>query len=62
VLISNLAETQEVPGFCAEHGIAHDIQMLDIKDINDADKAVEKGEVRFRYVIAISTLRAEDAE
>lgn len=51
-----------MPGFCAEHGIAHDIQMLDIKDINDADKAVEKGEVRFRYVIDMSTLRAEDAE
>ncbi len=58
-LIGSIAETQEVLDFCAEHGVAHDIQMLDIKDINDAYKEVEKGDVRFRYVIDMATLTPE---
>ena len=58
-LIGSIAETQEVLDFCAEHGVAHDIQILDIKDINDAYKEVEKGDVRFRYVIDMSTLQPE---
>lgn len=60
-LIGSIAETQEVLNFCAEHGISHDIQLLDIKGINDAYKEVEKGDVRFRYVIDLATLKAEDA-
>ncbi len=60
-LIGSIAETQEVLNFCAEHGIAHDVQLLDIKDINDAYKEVEKGDVRFRYVIDLATLNAQDA-
>lgn len=58
-LIGNIAETQEILDFCAKHGIGPDIEMLDIKDINDAYDKVEKGEVRFRYVIDMSTLKAE---
>lgn len=60
-LIGNLADTQEVLEFCAKHGISHDIQMIDIKDVNDAYKRIEDGEVRFRYVIDMSTLKPEDA-
>ena len=55
-LIGNLAETQEVLDLCAEHGIAPQVEMLDIKDINDAFTRVENGEVRFRYVIDMATL------
>lgn len=58
-LIGSIAETQEILGFCAEHNIAPDIQMLDIKDINDAYSKVEDGESRFRFVIDIATLRNE---
>ena len=58
-LIGSIAETQEVLDFCAEHNIAPDIQMLDIKDINDAYKKVEDGEVRFRYVIDMATLKQQ---
>jgi uncharacterized zinc-type alcohol dehydrogenase-like protein len=60
-LIGSIRETQEVLEFCAEHNIAPDIQMLDIKDINDAYKKVENGEVRFRYVIDMATLKSEQA-
>lgn len=59
-LIGSIAETQEVLDFCAEHGVAPDIQVIDIKDVNDAYKDVEKGEVRFRYVIDMATLQADE--
>ena len=56
-LIGSIAETQEVLDFCAEHNIGPDIQVIPITEINDAYKKVEDGEVRFRYVIDISTLK-----
>jgi uncharacterized zinc-type alcohol dehydrogenase-like protein len=55
-LIGSIAETQEVLDFCAEKGIAAEIEIIDIADINDAfDKMVDE-DVRFRYVIDNSTL------
>ena len=59
-LIGNLADTQEVLDFCAEHGIGPDIEVIDISDVNDAYKKVEKGEVRFRYVIDMGSLKRDD--
>ena len=55
-LIGSLDETQAVLDHCAEHGIAPDIEIIDIADINDAFKRVNKGEVRFRYVIDMASL------
>ncbi len=58
-LIGSIAETQEVLDFCAEHGIASDVQVIPIQEINTAMKRVEKGDVRFRYVIDMATLAAD---
>ena len=60
-LIGNLADTQEVLDLCAEHGIGPDVQVIAIQDINDAYRKVEKGDVRFRYVIDMATLKHEEA-
>jgi uncharacterized zinc-type alcohol dehydrogenase-like protein len=60
-LIGNIANTQEVLDFCAEHDIGPDIQIVPIQEVNDAYRKVEKGEVRFRYVIDMATLTLEDA-
>ena len=60
-IIGSIAETQEVLDFCAEHGIAPDIQVIPIQQVNHAYSAVERGEVRFRYVIDIASLREEQA-
>ena len=60
-IIGSIAETQEVLDFCAEHGIAPDIQVIPIQQINQAYKDVERGDVRFRYVIDIASLREEQA-
>jgi uncharacterized zinc-type alcohol dehydrogenase-like protein len=55
-LIGSIAETQEVLDFCSAHGIAPDIQVIDIESINEAYAKVEAGEVRYRYVIDMATL------
>ena len=55
-LIGGMPETQEVLDFCADHGIACDIEMLDINDINAAYERVQRGDVRYRFVIDMSTL------
>ena len=57
-LIGSIAETREVLEFCAQKGITPDIQMVKMADINDAFARVNKGEVRFRYVIDMAGLQA----
>jgi len=59
-LIGNLADTQEVLEFCAKHAIGPEIELIDIADVNDAYDKVEKGEVRFRYVIDMASLKSTE--
>ena len=59
-LIGNLADTQEVLDFCAEKGIGPDIEIIDIQDVNEAYKKVEKGDVRFRYVIDMASIKRHE--
>ncbi|MFV0387801.1 MAG: NAD(P)-dependent alcohol dehydrogenase [Pyrinomonadaceae bacterium] len=54
--IGGIAETQEMLDFCAEHDIVSDIELIDIKDIKTAFERMEKGDVRYRFVIDISTI------
>lgn len=58
-IIGGTVETQEVLDFCAEHNILPEVQMIDIKDINDAFDKVKDEEVRFRYVIDMASLKKE---
>ncbi len=61
-LIGSIAETQEILDFCAEHQIAPDVQVIPIQEVNEAYRKIKKGDVRFRYVIDIASLRGELAE
>lgn len=61
-LIGSIRETQEVLDFCAEHGIAPDVEMIDIQDINSAYKRMKNEDVRFRYVIDMASLKREIEE
>ncbi|KPD24842.1 NAD(P)-dependent alcohol dehydrogenase [Idiomarina zobellii] len=56
-LIGGIPETQEMLDFCAEHDIHCDVEMLDIKNINDAFKRMKKGDVKYRFVIDMDTLK-----
>ena len=53
-LIGGIAETQEVLDFCGEHNITPEIEIIAMEDINDAQKRMKNGEVRYRYVIDIA--------
>lgn len=55
-LIGGLPETQEMLDFCAQHGIVSDIELIDIKDIETAFERMMKGDVRYRFVIDMTTL------
>jgi len=56
-LIGGIKETQEMLDFCAEHNIVSDVEVIDIKDINEAYEKVLKGDVRYRFVIDIASLK-----
>lgn len=56
-LIGGLPETQQMLDFCAEHGIECDVEMINIQDINSAYERLQKGEVRYRFVIDLNSLR-----
>ena len=55
-LIGGIAETQEMLDFCAEHNIMSDIELIDIKDINEAYERMLKGDVKYRFVIDLASL------
>src|SRR6202012_2695572 len=55
--IGGIPETQEMLDFCAEHNIVSDIEIIDIKDITASYARMLKGDVRYRFVIDIATLK-----
>jgi len=55
-LIGGIAETQEMLDYCAEHNITSDVEVIDIKDINESYERMLKGDVRYRFVIDMATL------
>jgi uncharacterized zinc-type alcohol dehydrogenase-like protein len=59
--IGSIAETQEMLDFCAEHGIAPEIELIAADEINDAYERVLKSDVRYRFVIDTKTLETEAA-
>lgn len=55
-LIGGIKETQEMLDYCAEHNIVSDIELIDIKEINQAYERVIKSDVKYRFVIDMATL------
>jgi len=54
--IGSIAETQEMLDFCAQHGIAPEIELIDAASVNDAYERVLKSDVRYRFVIDAATI------
>ena len=54
--IGGIAETQELLDFCAEKGIVADCEMTTMPQINEAFERMEKGDVRYRFVVDMQTL------
>ncbi|KAB7630920.1 MULTISPECIES: NAD(P)-dependent alcohol dehydrogenase [Stenotrophomonas] len=54
--IGGMAETQEMMDFCAEHNIVSDVEVIDIKSVNEAWERMARNDVRYRFVIDMATL------
>ncbi len=55
--IGGIAETQELLDFCAAHDIVAECEMTPIQRINEAFDRMEHGDVRYRFVIDMQSLR-----
>ncbi|MTI21486.1 NAD(P)-dependent alcohol dehydrogenase [Fulvivirga sp. RKSG066] len=56
-LIGGIKETQDMLDFCGEHNIVSDIEMIDMQNINDAYKRMQKSDVKYRFVIDMKSLK-----
>ncbi len=55
-MIGGIRETQEMLDYCASNNIVSDIELINIKDIEQAYVRMIKGDVRYRFVIDMATL------
>lgn len=55
-LIGGIRETQEMLNFCAEHKIGPEIEVISADQINEAYDRVLNSDVKYRFVIDISTM------
>lgn len=56
-MIGGIRETQEMLDFCGKHNIVSDIEVIPIQKINEAYDRTVKGDVRYRFVIDLSSLK-----
>ncbi len=56
-LIGGMKETQEMLDFCAEKNIVADVELIPMQKINEAYERMLKGDVRYRFVIDMDSLR-----
>jgi alcohol dehydrogenase (NADP+) len=56
--IGGIPETQKMLDYCGEHGITADIELIKMQDINEAYKRMVKNDVKYRFVIDMSSLKA----
>jgi alcohol dehydrogenase (NADP+) len=54
--IGGIQETQEMLDFCSSYNIVADVEVIAMKEINEAYERMLKGDVRYRFVIDMSTL------
>jgi len=55
--IGGIAETQEMLDFCFKHNITAQSEIINIQDINTAFERLEKGDVKYRFVIDMASLK-----
>lgn len=55
--IGGIAETQEMLDFCENHNITADIELINVHQIDDAFERLEKGDVKYRFVVDMASLK-----
>lgn len=56
-MIGGLPETQEMLDFCGKHNIVSDIELIGMQQINEAYERLLKGDVKYRFVIDMASLK-----
>jgi uncharacterized zinc-type alcohol dehydrogenase-like protein len=56
--IGGMKETQEMLDYCAEHNIVSDIEIIPMQKINEAYDRMLKGDVKYRFVIDLASIKA----
>jgi uncharacterized zinc-type alcohol dehydrogenase-like protein len=56
-LVGGIPETQEVLDFCAERGIAADVETIPVQEVDRAYDRMLRGDVRYRFSIDAASLR-----
>lgn len=56
-LIGGIKETQEMLDFCGKHNIVSDIEVINIQQVNEAYERVLKSDIKYRFVIDMSSLK-----
>ncbi|WP_033725566.1 MULTISPECIES: NAD(P)-dependent alcohol dehydrogenase [Pseudomonas] len=59
--IGGIRETQEMLDLCAEKNILPECEMIRMDQINEAFDRIERADVRYRFVIDMSSLKAPEA-
>jgi uncharacterized zinc-type alcohol dehydrogenase-like protein len=57
-LVGGIKETQEMLDYCAAHGIVSDVEMIQADEINQAYERTIAGDVKYRFVIDMASLKA----
>jgi alcohol dehydrogenase (NADP+) len=56
-MIGGMPETQEMLDYCGKHNIAADVEVIPIQKINEAFERMLKQDVKYRFVIDMSSLK-----
>src|SRR5262249_1732701 len=56
-LIGGIRETQEMLDYCGAHKIVSDIEQIPMQKINEAYDRMLKGDVRYRFVVDLASLK-----
>jgi uncharacterized zinc-type alcohol dehydrogenase-like protein len=59
--IGGVAETQEMLDFCGAQRVTSDVEVISIQDINDAYERMLRSDVKYRFVIDLSSLKSQGA-
>jgi uncharacterized zinc-type alcohol dehydrogenase-like protein len=55
--IGGIPETQEMLDYCGEHGVTADIELIKIQGINEAYERMLRNDVKYRFVIDMTSLK-----
>lgn len=55
-MIGGMPETQEMLDYCGQHNITADVEVIPIQKVNEAFERMLKQDVKYRFVIDMSTL------